>query len=72
VVYVLSEPKAHWKGLTGQLDEAVIKKIFAFEGAGDWLYLVCGPPPMLDTIEDALLGLGIPAKQIVSEQFYYD
>lgn len=72
VIHVVSEPGPGWKGLTGQVDKAAIDQVFAFERAADWLYLVCGPPPMLDTVEDALLGLGVPADQIVVEQFYYD
>lgn len=72
VIHVVSEPKRGWKGLTGQVDSATIGRIFSFDGASEWLYLVCGPPSMLDAVEDALLALGIPANQIVMEQFYYD
>jgi ferredoxin-NADP reductase len=36
------------------------------------LFLVCGPPVMLDVVETALRDLGVPARQIVSERFYYD
>lgn len=72
VIHVVSEPKRGWKGLTGQVDRATIETIFSFDGAPQWLYLVCGPPPMLDAVEDALIGIGVPAGQIVSERFYYD
>lgn len=72
VIHVISEPKRGWKGLTGRVDKATIDQVFSFDGASEWLYLVCGPPPMLDAVEDALLELGVPAEQIVSEQFYYD
>lgn len=71
VIHVISEPKRNWKGLTGQVDKTVIDQVFSFDGASEWLYLVCGPPPMLDAVEDALLALGISTEQIVSEQFYY-
>jgi ferredoxin-NADP reductase len=33
--------------------------------------MICGPAPMLDTVEDALIEIGVPAKQIVSEKFEY-
>ena len=72
VVHVISEPGPGWSGLTGQVNKAVIDKAFSFEGAAKWLYLVCGPPAMLEVVEDALVELGVPAKQIVSERFYYD
>ncbi len=72
VIHVISEPKRGWKGLTGQVGKATVNQVFSFDGASEWLYLVCGPPPMLDAVEDALLALGVPTEQIVSEQFYYD
>jgi predicted ferric reductase len=72
VVHVISEPEPGWEGLTGQVDKATIENVFGFDGASDWLYLVCGPPAMLNAVEDELLALGVPARQIVSEQFDYD
>lgn len=72
VIHVVSEPRRGWKGLTGQVDRATIAKVFPFDAASQWLYLVCGPPPMLDAVEDALVDLGVPPAQIVSERFYYD
>jgi NAD(P)H-flavin reductase len=72
VIHVLSEPPSGWEGMTGQIGRDTIEKVFAFAGATVWLYLVCGPPAMLDAVEDALIALGVPARQIVSERFYYD
>lgn len=72
VIHVLSEPRRGWKGMAGQLGEHTIRKVFSFKDAAEWLYLVCGPPPMLDAVEKALGALGVPASRIVTEQFYYD
>jgi predicted ferric reductase len=72
VVHIVSEPKRGWKGLTGLVDGETIEQIFSFDGAPEWLYLVCGPPGMLEVVEDALIALGVPANQIVLERFYYD
>jgi predicted ferric reductase len=72
VIHVLSEPPSGWEGMTGQVGRDTIEKVFAFDGAAEWLYLVCGPPAMLDAVEDALIAQGVPARQIVSERFYYD
>lgn len=69
---VLSEPPPGWTGRTGTLDAACIRDLFGFEGARDWLYLLCGPPAMLDTVEAALRGLGVPPGRIVVERFRYD
>ena len=71
VVHVISEPEADWDGLTGQIDGPTIERVFSFDGASEWLYLVCGPPAMLDGVEDALVALGVPPRQIVSERFHY-
>lgn len=72
VIHILSDPPHGWKGLKGQVGRDTIEKEFAFDGAREWLYLVCGPPAMLDAVEEALIALGVPGGQIVSERFYYD
>ena len=69
---VLSEPEPGWGGLTGMIDRATLDEVFGFDDAAQWLYLVCGPPAMLDAVENALMARGVPASQIVSERFYYD
>ena len=41
-------------------------------GAAGWLHFVCGPPGMIDAVEQWLAGFGVPLGQIVSERFVYD
>ncbi len=72
VVHVLSQPGPGWPGLVGQIDKATITAVFGFDGAADWLYLVCGPPAMLDAVDEALVGLGVPARRNLGERFRYD
>lgn len=72
VVHVLSEPAPGWRGQSGRIDVACLSKIFSFEHASDWLYLLCGPPPMLTSAETALRGLGVHTSNILSERFGYD
>lgn len=72
VVHVLSEPDDAWTGRRGMLDEALLRELFGFDGAARWCYLLCGPQGMMESCERSLLGLGVPARQIVSERFYYD
>ena len=69
---VLSEPEPGWGGLTGMIDQTMLEEVICFEDASQWLYLVCGPPAMLDGVENALIARGVPSSQIVSERFYYD
>jgi predicted ferric reductase len=72
LVHVLSEPDPGWRGLTGVIDAGTLGQVFRPRDISGWLFLVCGPPVMLDVVEAALKDLGVPAGQIVSERFYYD
>ncbi len=72
VHHVLSQPPPDWTGAIGQLDRSTIGALAGFEHHADWLYFVCGPAPMIDSVEDVLEGLGAPMHQIVSEKFSYD
>lgn len=69
---VLAEPPAGWSGLRGQLDAANLRACLPRDDARAWLYFVCGPPAMIDAVEQALARLGVPLGQIVSERFVYD
>jgi ferredoxin-NADP reductase len=57
---------------TGVIDAGSVTNILARPGAENWLYFVCGPLPMIESVEAALLAMGVPGRQIVSERFYYD
>ena len=70
--YALTRPPAAWPGLKGRVDDACIRAQFAFPEAGDWLYVLCGPPAMMEAAEDTLISLGVPAARIISERFRYD
>jgi predicted ferric reductase len=72
LVHVVSEPETSWHGLTGVIDAGTLAHVFKSRDITGWLFLVCGPPVMLDVVEAALRNLGVPARQIVSERFYYD
>ncbi|MEP3116164.1 ferredoxin reductase family protein [Nisaea sp.] len=72
VVQIVSEPRPDWAGRVGLIDRETIGQVFGFEDAAEWLYILCGPPAMLESVEDALLAHGVAGNQIVAEQFYYD
>ena len=72
VVHVLSEPPEGWTGETGQLDAALIARRCAAPAAAGWLFVLCGPAPMLRVARMALRGLGVPASRILAERFTYD
>jgi len=47
VVHVLGEPSPGLAGETGQLDTAVIARRCEAAARAGWLFVLCGPPPML-------------------------
>ncbi|HBT42890.1 MAG TPA: hypothetical protein DEB21_12975 [Rhodospirillaceae bacterium] len=72
ITHFLSEPPAGWTGETGMVDASALNKVFDGRNAGQWLHVICGPLPMIEMIEAALLDRGVPDGQILSERFYYD
>lgn len=70
--HVLGAPPPGWTGRVGRIDPPLIAEIFGPPARRDWLYVLCGPPPMLASVEDALIALGVPAGRILSERFDYD
>ena len=69
---VLGEPPPGWPGLVGQLDPDTLRPLLPVPAPERWLYFVCGPTPMIDSVEDALDRAGVPLEQIVAERFRYD
>lgn len=69
---VLSDPPPGWTGRTGMLDTDTVSAIFRSPEAGEWVYLLCGPPPMMQAAEAGLLSLGVPGRHILVERFDYD
>lgn len=72
VELVLAEPPSGWAGESGFVDRAMLGRIFDRPERRDWLFVLCGPPPMLKSVEAALIDIGIPADRILSEKFDYD
>ncbi|MDX1430895.1 MAG: ferredoxin reductase family protein [Gammaproteobacteria bacterium] len=70
--HVLGEPPADWQGTVGQLDLATLEPLLRFPGYERWLYVVCGPGAMIDSVESSLERLGVPLRRILSEKFNYD
>lgn len=68
VVHVLSKPSDSWTGARGHIDDAFIREHLP-EDHGDHTYLVCGPDPLMDAAEHALLAAGVPRGRIDSERF---
>ncbi len=72
VTYVVSEPPADWHGHTGLIDGALLDDVFTPDQFRDWLFVLCGPPIMMDIVEAQLMVRGTPSDHILSEKFSYD
>lgn len=72
VQHVLADPPPGWSGRTGQLDAAMLGACLTMPDRARWLYVICGPAPMIDAVEHSLGELGIPLSRILSEKFSYD
>ncbi len=72
IVHVLSEPKDKWTGPTGMVDSHLIRETFSAPEMRRWLYVVCGPPAMMESVENTLIEIGVPSQLILSERFDYD
>lgn len=72
VTHVLSEPPTGWTGETGFVTAEMIGRLLDADALKTWVFVLCGPPPMLHAVEKALMGLGVAPKNILLEQFSYD
>ena len=66
MTYVLEEPPQGWRGPTGFITSRIIRDEVPDPADQNW-YL-CGPPPMVDCLEQALESLDIPAAQVFKEK----
>ena len=68
VVPVYSEPEEGWQGETGYITGEIMKKYLPKQYKY-FKYLICGPEPLMDAMEEALPELGVPELSVLSERF---
>ena len=68
VKHVLQEPPAGWTGATGILSEPVVRAAIPDE-ARTFVFFLCGPQPMTDSVQTTLRAMGVPRKRIHCELF---
>jgi predicted ferric reductase len=68
VVHVLETPPQGWTGETGYLTQEILDRHLPVE-RGALEYFICGPKPMIEAVERALYGLGVPLGRFHSELF---
>ncbi|WP_258801419.1 ferredoxin reductase family protein [Halomonas sp. DQ26W] len=68
VIYVISDPKPEWQGESGMIDEALVRRrLPADDGRRE--YFICGPGPLMNAAEKALLHIGVAPTRIYSDRF---
>jgi predicted ferric reductase len=68
VMHVLQEPPPDWKGTRGVLSDEVVRQLVPDEVRG-FLFFLCGPKPMSDSVQRTLRRLGVPMRRIHCELF---
>jgi predicted ferric reductase len=70
--HLLAEPPPGWTGSVGRIDRDSLRRLVPAEALAGWLFVLCGPNPMIRAVEPALLGLGVDPARILAEKFAYD
>lgn len=67
-VPVLAAPEDGWSGETGFINAEIMGKYVPWQYK--WFkYLICGPKPLMDAMEETLPALGIPPQNVLTERF---
>ncbi|MEO3471837.1 ferredoxin reductase family protein [Roseomonas sp. CAU 1739] len=70
--HVLQEPPSGWSGARGMVDRALVAQRCAGAAREGWVFVLCGPPPMMREVRGGLAALGVPSRRILEERFTYD
>jgi predicted ferric reductase len=65
---VLEEPPEDWPGESGFITAEILQKYLP-EQFKRYKYLICGPIPMMDVMEQLLPDLGVPEENVLTERF---
>ena len=68
VVHVLERPPEDWAGERGYLTAEVLGRHLP-PAYRRFQFFICGPDPMMDAAEAALIELGVPAERVHTERF---
>jgi ferredoxin-NADP reductase len=67
VVFILNEANSEWRGATGIIDAAMVKK--EIPDYRETVFYTCGPPAMVEAMEKLIESLGLPKTQLNREYF---
>lgn len=67
VVFTLAEPKETWQGYFGNIVAEMVKK--EVPEYSKTIFYICGPPAMVQAMENLLKSLNVPAANVKKENF---
>ncbi|NCF66729.1 MAG: hypothetical protein GWP61_12195 [Chloroflexi bacterium] len=68
LVPVLSNPSEDWQGETGYITVDIMKRYVPRQVK--WFkFLICGPEPLMDALEEVLPAVGVPPQNVLTERF---
>ncbi|MCA4920697.1 MAG: ferredoxin reductase family protein [Roseomonas sp.] len=67
--HVLQEPPPRWTGFAGMMTPALIQAEATQAAREGWVFLLCGPGPMIRAAHQGLAALGVPRRHILEERF---
>ena len=68
VTHVLERPPGSWPGEAGFVNGEILSRHLP-KGYRRFQFFICGPDPMMDAAESALLELGVPGQRVHTERF---
>ncbi|WP_194755482.1 ferredoxin reductase family protein [Aliidiomarina indica] len=68
VIHVLEDAPDNWEGETGLIDAKLLER-YLHTATADSDYYICGPAPLMNSVESFLREKQIPLKSIYSERF---
>ena len=72
VIYTIEKPPANWSGESGFLNTTILKKYLSAEWiSGNVEVFLCGPTPMMNAVEKALIEIGLLEKRIHTERYAF-
>lgn len=68
LVPVLSKPSEDWEGETGRISVDIMER-HAPEQFRRFKFMICGPKPLMDTMDEVLPAAGVPPENVLTERF---
>ena len=67
IIYVINQPTEKWKGATGNINAEMIKQLLP--DYQENIFFTCGPPPMVEAMENLVVSLGLSKEKLKRELF---